>query len=147
MALQFFAISVNLPEGLSAEDFRWWAEQELRAAVGGTDPDSEFRKLARHQISVHKIPSDRRPVVTRPQSYVKIEKPDVRLHDGSFLPPRGLRKGTAVVVWYRPGTDCWRVQGSAGCARIVGNGFERWEDVERYQVIPPPQVHETEEEL
>ena len=57
MTKAHFTIEVDLPDGVTHEDFRFWAEHELRCAVGGTAPDDPLRKLKRDKIIVRTTPT------------------------------------------------------------------------------------------
>lgn len=57
MTKAYFTIEVDLPDGVTHEDFRFWAEHELRCAVGGTDADDPLRKLKRDNIIVRTTPT------------------------------------------------------------------------------------------
>lgn len=77
MTTAHFTIEVELPEGVTHEDFRFWAEHELRCAVGGTDADDPLRKLKRDKISVRGVANASVGSFYRLQNYVRAErKPD-----------------------------------------------------------------------
>ena len=71
MTKAYFTIEVELPDGVTHEDFRFWAEHELRCAVGGTAPDDPLRKLKRDKISVRSVANPSIGSFYRPENYVK----------------------------------------------------------------------------
>ena len=74
MTKAYFTIEVDLPDGVTHEDFRFWAEHELRCAVGGTDADDPLRKLKRDKIIVRSVASPSIGSFYRPENYVVAEE-------------------------------------------------------------------------
>jgi hypothetical protein len=81
MTTAHFTIEVDLPTGVTHEDFRRWAEYELRCAVGGTDADDPLRGLDRESLRVMTAAFKRRPTappdrfaIHRPQNFVVAEE-------------------------------------------------------------------------
>jgi hypothetical protein len=80
VAKAHFTIEVDLPDGVTHEDFRFWAEYELRCAVGGTDARDPLRGLDRENMRVMTTAFKRRATappdrfaIHRPQNYVRAE--------------------------------------------------------------------------
>jgi hypothetical protein len=95
-----FTIEVDLPEGVTHEDFRRWAEYELRCAVGGTHPDEPIHDLEREKIHVMTAAFKRRPTappdrfaIHRPQNFVVAEEVQSksRLHRQGEKPVKVFR--------------------------------------------------------
>ena len=63
MTKAYFTVKVDLPDGATHEDFRFWAEHELRCAVGGTDADDPLRKLKRDKIIVRGVATPQHRIV------------------------------------------------------------------------------------
>ena len=67
MTKAYFTIEVYLPDVVTHEDFRFWAEHEISCAVGGTEADDPLRKLKRDKISVRSVANASVGAVYRPQ--------------------------------------------------------------------------------
>jgi hypothetical protein len=74
MAKAYFTIEVDLPDGVSASEFRAYAETEIRAGKGGLHPDDPLFNLERSSVKVRSVATPNLGVVYRPQNHVVAEQ-------------------------------------------------------------------------